>query len=61
MGTISGKEQQYETPVFLDDDYICDVPPCVTVTNAYSEYGWRPGQSLEEAIMERKKKEKESG
>lgn len=39
-----------EGPVFLEGGASVDVPPIITTTNIREAYGWRPGETLDDAI-----------
>ena len=48
--------EQEEKPAFLDDEGpLADIPPFITTTNIREMYGWRPGETLEEAIARKDK------
>lgn len=49
-------DEQEEEPAFLDDEGpLADIPPFITTSNIREMYGWRPGQTLEEAIARKNK------
>ena len=49
-------DEQEEKPAFLDDEGpLADIPPFITTTNIREMYGWRPGETLEEAIARKDK------
>ena len=47
---------ELDEPAFLDDEGpLADIPPFITTSNIREMYGWRPGQTLEEAIARKNK------
>lgn len=49
-------DEQEERPTFLDDQGpLADSPPFITTSNIREMYGWRPGETLQEAIARKKK------
>ena len=49
-------DEQEEKPTFLDDEGpLADIPPFITTSNIREMYGWRPGETLQEAIARKKK------
>ena len=49
-------DEQEEKPAFLDDQGpLADIPPFITTGNIREMYGWRPGETLQEAIARKKK------
>ena len=50
-------DEQKEKPAFLDDEGpLADIPPFITTSNIREMYGWRPGETLQEAIARKNKK-----
>lgn len=48
--------EQEEKPAFLDDEGpLADIPPFITTSNIREMYGWRPGETLQEAIARKNK------
>ena len=48
--------EQEEKPAFLDDEgSLADIPPFITTSNIREMYGWRPGETLQEAIARKNK------
>ena len=49
-------DEQAEKPAFLDDEGpLADIPPFITTSNIREMYGWRPGETLQEAIARKNK------
>ena len=49
-------DEQEEKPAFLDDEGpLADIPPFITTSNIREMYGWRPGETLQEAIARKNK------
>ena len=49
-------DEQEEKPTFLDDEGpLADIPPFITTSNIREMYGWRPGETLQEAIARKNK------
>ena len=51
-------DEQEEKPAFLDDEGpLADIPPFINTTNIREMYGWRHGETLEEAIARKNKED----
>lgn len=53
---LAEPDEQEEEPAFLDDEGpLADIPPFITTSNIREMYGWRPGETLQEAIARKNK------
>ena len=53
---LAEPDEQEEEPAFLDDEGpLADIPPFITTSNIREMYGWRPGETLQEAITRKNK------
>ena len=53
---LADLDEQEEKPAFLDDEGpLADIPPFITTSNIREMYGWRPGETLQEAIARKNK------
>ena len=49
--SMAHHDNDQEEPAFLDDEGpLAELPPVFTTTNIREMYGWRPGETLEDAI-----------